>query len=302
MSQHGYIMSTDVAEFPIAGKSMRDASAIRSAYAGADEKTKMRILKDLYGDAASKMKQVFDNNSQVTESIRRLIAAIKPMLSEASVEQKQKFVKLLSEAKKSVLNEAAGNVVDRSYDMTDVDDRISKGQMMSKASELMLQSLTPREEFAIRAKLGLNGEEPMTLEQIGQQMGITKERIRQIISKGVRKLRQKTNYYDRPLDAQDAPIGRRVKELRAIMDKTSAANRRLTGNSPEAKKLHDQWSAAYKEWDELSKKLHRSTPLGEAAGDVYTNRQADIIEDLGNDAGTGRSSRQGQPALRRRVF
>ena len=99
MSQHGYIMSTDVAEFPIAGKSMRDASAIRNAYAGADNKTKMRILKDLYGDAADKMKQVFDNNLQVTESIRRLIAAIKPMLSEASFEQKAKFVKLLSEAK-----------------------------------------------------------------------------------------------------------------------------------------------------------------------------------------------------------
>ena len=99
MSQHGYVMSTDVAEFPIAGKSMRDASAIRSAYAGADEKTKMKILSDLYGDAAEKMKQVFDNNLQVTESIRRLIAAIKPMLSEATFEQKQKFVKLLSEAK-----------------------------------------------------------------------------------------------------------------------------------------------------------------------------------------------------------
>jgi cytidyltransferase-like protein len=99
MSQHGYVMSTDVAEFPIAGKSMRDASAIRSAYAGADEKTKKRILKDLYGDAAEKMKQVFDNNLQVTESIRRLISMIKPMLSEASFEQKQKFVKLLSEAK-----------------------------------------------------------------------------------------------------------------------------------------------------------------------------------------------------------
>jgi cytidyltransferase-like protein len=114
MSQHGYIMSTDVAEFPIAGKSMRDASTIRSAYAGADNKTKMRILKDLYGDAAEKMKQVFDNNLQVTESIRRLIATIKPMLSEATFEQKQKFVNLLSEAKKklseNVLLEKAGDV------------------------------------------------------------------------------------------------------------------------------------------------------------------------------------------------
>jgi DNA-binding CsgD family transcriptional regulator len=146
----------------------------------------------------------------------------------------------------------------------------------------MLQSLTPREEYAIRAKLGLDGEEPMTLEQIGQRMGISKERIRQIIAKGVRKLRKKTNYYDRPMDAQDAPIERRVKELRAIMDKASEAKRGLNWNSPEANKLHDQWSAAYKEWDELSKKLHRSTPLGEATGNVYSKRQAEIIDDLGN--------------------
>ena len=136
MSQHGYIMSTDVAEFPIAGKTMRDASAIRSAYAGADEKTKMRILKDLYGDAAEKMKQVFDNNLQVTESIRRLIAAIKPMLSEASFEQKQKFVKLLSEAKQrlaeTILLERAGDVY--STRMANITDELGNGYFLGDDS------------------------------------------------------------------------------------------------------------------------------------------------------------------------
>ncbi len=102
LGQHGYVMSTDVAEFPIAGQSMRDASAIRKAYAGADEKTKMKILTDLYGDAAEKMKQVFDNNLQVTETIRRLISAIKPMLGEATIQQKAKFVTLLESAKKAL--------------------------------------------------------------------------------------------------------------------------------------------------------------------------------------------------------
>lgn len=102
LSQHGYVMSTDVAEFPIAGQQMRDASAIRKAYAGADDKTKMKILTDLYGDAAEKMKQVFDNNLQITETIRRLISAIKPMLSEATVQQKAKFVTLLENAKRAL--------------------------------------------------------------------------------------------------------------------------------------------------------------------------------------------------------
>ena len=121
MNQHGYVMSTDVAEFPIAGKTMRDASAIRSAYAGADQNTKMRILKDLYGDAAEKMKQVFDNNLQVTESIRRLIAEIKPLLSEATITQKAKFVKLLSEAKKVMISETQDRVYS-SYQIEIIED------------------------------------------------------------------------------------------------------------------------------------------------------------------------------------
>jgi hypothetical protein len=113
-------MSTNVAEFPIAGKTMRDASAIRSAYAGTDTKTKMRILTDLYGDKAEKMKQIFDNNLQITESaastssvtetkisnenIKNLVNRIKPLLAEATVEQKTRFVHLLSEAKKTLRN------------------------------------------------------------------------------------------------------------------------------------------------------------------------------------------------------
>jgi cytidyltransferase-like protein len=120
LSQHGYVMSTDVAEFPIAGKSMRDASAIRQAYAGADEKTKMRILTDLYGDAAEKMKQVFDNNLQVTETIRRLISAIKPMLGEATIQQKAKFVTLLENAKKA-LDEVSPGVKRMRFNSNQID-------------------------------------------------------------------------------------------------------------------------------------------------------------------------------------
>lgn len=120
MSQHGYIMSTEVAEFPIAGKSMRDASAIRKAYAGADNQTKMKILTDLYGDAAEQMKQVFDNNLQVTESIRRLISAIKPMLSEATVQQKAKFVTLLENAKRA-LDEVAPSMKSVRYNKNQLD-------------------------------------------------------------------------------------------------------------------------------------------------------------------------------------
>jgi hypothetical protein len=99
---HAYVMTTDVEEFPVAGKAMRDASAIRKAYAGAKEKTKLKILSDLYGDAGNSMKQLFDNNLQITESVKALVNKIKPLLGEATDEQKAKFVELLSEAKESL--------------------------------------------------------------------------------------------------------------------------------------------------------------------------------------------------------
>lgn len=99
ISKHAYVMSTDVAEFPIAGKSMRDASSIRQAYAGADENTKMRILTDLYGDKARDMKQIFDNNLVITEGVLSLVHKIKESMPNATLAQKKKFVKLLKEAK-----------------------------------------------------------------------------------------------------------------------------------------------------------------------------------------------------------
>lgn len=103
MTKHAYIISTDVAEFPIMGQSMRDASAIRSAYAKANDSDKMRILTDLYGRAAKLIKPIFDQNIQLTESIRYLIAKVKPLLAEANYEQKQKIYSILSQAKNHIV-------------------------------------------------------------------------------------------------------------------------------------------------------------------------------------------------------
>ena len=104
MTKHGYVATTDVADFPIAGESMRDASAIRAAYAGADDKMKMQILTDLYGSKAAKiMKPIFDQNLQsISESIKTLIKKIKPLVAEATEEQRDRFYNLLSEAKKKL--------------------------------------------------------------------------------------------------------------------------------------------------------------------------------------------------------
>jgi RNA polymerase primary sigma factor len=53
----------------------------------------------------------------------------------------------------------------------------------------VLHTLTPREEQVLRLRFGLEDGRQRTLEEVGQQFNITRERIRQIEAKALRKLR-----------------------------------------------------------------------------------------------------------------
>ncbi len=55
----------------------------------------------------------------------------------------------------------------------------------------LLEHLDKRTQDVIRMRAGLDGSEEMTLEQIGQHFGITKERVRQINVRGMKQLREK---------------------------------------------------------------------------------------------------------------
>ncbi len=55
--------------------------------------------------------------------------------------------------------------------------------------ERSLQTLTPREADLIRLYFGLNGAHPMTLEEIGETFDLTRERVRQIKEKAIRRLK-----------------------------------------------------------------------------------------------------------------
>ena len=58
----------------------------------------------------------------------------------------------------------------------------------------MLHTLTPREENVLKLRFGLEDGRTRTLEEVGQQFDITRERIRQIESKALRKLRHPSRY------------------------------------------------------------------------------------------------------------
>ena len=55
--------------------------------------------------------------------------------------------------------------------------------------EEILDTLSTREADVLRLRFGFNAAAPMTLEEVGQHFGVTRERIRQIENKAIRKLR-----------------------------------------------------------------------------------------------------------------
>ncbi len=53
----------------------------------------------------------------------------------------------------------------------------------------VLKTLTPREEKVLRLRFGIDDGRTRTLEEVGKEFDVTRERIRQIESKALRKLR-----------------------------------------------------------------------------------------------------------------
>jgi RNA polymerase primary sigma factor len=62
-------------------------------------------------------------------------------------------------------------------------------QLLREKVEEVLGTLTPREARVLRMRFGLCGERPYTLEEVGQKFGLTRERIRQIEGRALRRLR-----------------------------------------------------------------------------------------------------------------
>jgi RNA polymerase primary sigma factor len=56
--------------------------------------------------------------------------------------------------------------------------------------EACLSSLTPREALIVRWRYGLDAHEPQSLQDIGDRLGISRERVRQLEKQAFAKLRQ----------------------------------------------------------------------------------------------------------------
>jgi RNA polymerase primary sigma factor len=61
---------------------------------------------------------------------------------------------------------------------------------LRKEVQLVLATMNPRDAAILSCYFGVNGEEPISLDEIGRKYGLTKERVRQIKEKAIRKLRK----------------------------------------------------------------------------------------------------------------
>lgn len=65
--------------------------------------------------------------------------------------------------------------------------------MLKEEINKQLSSLKPREQIVVNMRFGLNGHNPHTLEEVGNHIGVTRERIRQIETRALSRLRLATH-------------------------------------------------------------------------------------------------------------
>ncbi len=74
-------------------------------------------------------------------------------------------------------------------DMSPTPPSVASRTLLGEHMEDALASLTPREARVLRLRYGLEDGEDYTLEQVGEKLGLTRERIRQIQAQALRRLR-----------------------------------------------------------------------------------------------------------------
>jgi RNA polymerase primary sigma factor len=69
------------------------------------------------------------------------------------------------------------------------DDRDPEAKEIGESVVTVIKTLDPREQVVLNLRFGLSGEPRQTLIQVGDTLGVSKERVRQIQAKAMRKLR-----------------------------------------------------------------------------------------------------------------
>jgi RNA polymerase primary sigma factor len=100
----------------------------------------------------------------------------------------------------------AENIEDRNGISSEEKNQEARQYMVNKLINLLIKENIgtdrARQAYVLENYFGVNGRKKLTLEQISAQIGVTKERVRQLKEKGLQWIRQKVN--DLNLNMEDA--------------------------------------------------------------------------------------------------
>ena len=82
----------------------------------------------------------------------------------------------------------------------------------------VLSTLEPREADIIRLRFGLEGQDPQTLEEVGERIGITRERVRQLQEQAIRQLRRNMNKFEKQRTWEEIQEQKRIEERSKILE------------------------------------------------------------------------------------
>ncbi len=94
---------------------------------------------------------------------------------------------------------------------------------------LVLGRLEAREADIIRLRYGLGGRDPLTLEEVGDCMGVTRERVRQLQELALRKLRREMASMERPRTAEEIREAKIREDRMKILREVLAAKEKPAG-------------------------------------------------------------------------
>jgi RNA polymerase primary sigma factor len=89
----------------------------------------------------------------------------------------------------------------------------------------LLESIDEREAQILKLRFGLDGQEPLTLKEIAEHVGISRERVRQIVDEALTKLNSQISD-ERPSRFFKENLNRRGEPMSLARSRTAASRRR----------------------------------------------------------------------------
>lgn len=158
---------------------------------------------------------MIENLNKVNRVIRKLTQELnrKPTIEEIAMELNMSISKLQELLNISPDPISLDNLMGEDEDTRVIDfvadedvpspeEEISRSWKKEHCEQLISSCLTPREQLVIRLRFGLDSGYQRTLEEVGRILGVTRERVRQIEAKALKKLRNP----------------HRIKKIKELMD------------------------------------------------------------------------------------